>query len=521
MKQIAVLISVTYLFATEWSPGGRAWWSHIQFLASDALEGRRAGSAGHTKAAEYVAAKFREAGLKPGGGSGAFIQSVPMETRILNEADSTLELVSTGKVRKLRLGEEANLGIRIDKPGMVDAEVVFVGHGLKIPEAGIDDLAGINLKGKIAIYLSGAPSQLPAPLAAHAQSTAEKWKHLRAAGAIGLIGFADPKSSDIPWSRSTLARLNPAMALVEPALIDTTGMQTHIAVNPAHADVFLEGTGHSVEKLLELHRNNAPLPRFPLKFRVRAKTAFSVSPAKSENVIGVLPGSSQEAVVISAHLDHLGVGGAINGDGVYNGAMDNASGIATLIETARALSNKKLKRTILFAAVTGEEGGLMGSKYFAAHPTIPAASIVADVNLDMFLPIIPLKALTVFGMDESDLGQEFAETASKFGVKSERDPEPARNLFIRSDQYSFIRRGIPALTFKFYAASGSPESKVLDAWRHERYHAPSDDLKQPVEVEAAAQFNQIIATFIERIANRPARPQWKPASFFRRYALAD
>ena len=203
--------------------------------------------------------------------------------------------------------------------------------------------------------------------------------------------------------------------------------------------------------------------------------------------------------MLSAHLDHLGIGGAINGDRVYNGAMDNASGVATLIETARALSNKKLKRTILFAAVTGEEGGLMGSKYFAAHPTIPASNIAADVNLDMFLPIIPLKAITVFGMDESDLGREFAETASKFGVKAERDSEPARNLFIRSDQYSFIRRGIPAVTFKFYAPTGSPESKILRFGAVQRYHAPSDDVKQPVEVEAAAEFNQIIAAFIEEL----------------------
>lgn len=520
MKQLAALVSVTCLFATQWSPEARAWWSHIEFLASDALEGRRAGSPGHTKAADYVATKFREAALKPGGMNG-FIQLVPMETRVIDETASSVELISDGKSRNVRLGEEANLGIRIDQPGTVEADVVFVGHGLKIPDAKIDDLAGIDLKGKIAMYLSGAPPGLAPPLSAHSQSLAERWKNFKAAGAMGIISFADPRSSDIPWSRSTLARLNPTMALTDPALIETAGMRLSVAVNPEHANIFLEGTGQTVQTLLELHRSNAPLPRFPLKARVRATTAFSISPAKSENVIGVLPGSSPETIVLSAHLDHLGIGGAINGDRVYNGAMDNASGVATLIETARALSNKKLKRTILFAAVTGEEGGLMGSKYFAAHPTIPASNIAADVNLDMFLPIIPLKAITVFGMDESDLGREFAETASKFGVKAERDSEPARNLFIRSDQYSFIRRGIPAVTFKFYAPTGSPESKILTDWRRERYHAPSDDVKQPVEVEAAAEFNQIIAAFIERVANHASRPQWKPKSFFRRYSVAD
>ena len=229
----------------------------------------------------------------------------------------------------------------------------------------------------------------------------------------------------------------------------------------------------------------------------------------------------KEAVVISAHLDHLGIGGAINGDSTYNGAMDNASGVASVIEAARVLSKKKLKRTVLFIAATGEEGGLMGSRHFAAYPTIPAPDIVADINLDMFLPIIPLKAITVYGMDESDLGPEFAAVAAKFGVKAERDPQPARNIFIRSDQYSFIRRGIPALTFKFHAQPGSPESKVIADWLQQRYHAPSDDLQQPVDVEGAVQFNRIMTTFIQQIANRPARPHWTNDSFFRRYARAD
>jgi len=146
---------------------------------------------------------------------------------------------------------------------------------------------------------------------------------------------------------------------------------------------------------------------------------------------------------------------------------------------------------------------------------------VADINLDMFLPIIPLKALTVYGMDESDLGSEFVAVAAKFNIRAERDPEPARNSFIRSDQYSFIRRGIPALTFKFYAQPGSPEDTVLRDWRRERYHAPSDDLQQPVDTEAAAQFNKVMTAFIEQVSNLPARPHWKQDSFFRRYAHAD
>ncbi|HYP07788.1 MAG TPA: M28 family metallopeptidase [Bryobacteraceae bacterium] len=522
-KPFAALVSVlaSSLLAAERSPEAQAWWSHVEFLAGDALEGRRPGTEGYNKAAAYVASQFDSAGLRPGGDRKSFLQSIAMETRLIDEASSSLEWVVDGKTRKVRLGEEANLGIGTEKPAKVEAEVVFVGYALKVPEAKIDDFAGLDLKGKIACYIAGGPAHLPAPLAAHAQSAAERLKNLRAAGAIGTVAFPDPRSTDVPWARATLRRLGPSVKLVDPALNDNAGLMVSVSLNVEHANLFFAGSGHTVEELLDLHRANKPLPRFPLKGKLRANTVFSRSPMSSSNVIGILPGASEESVVISAHLDHLGVGGAINGDTIYNGAMDNASGISTLIEVARTLSKQKLKRTVVFLAVTGEEGGLMGSKYFATHPTIAPRDIVANINLDMYLPIIPLKALTVLGMDESDLGPEFAAVASKFEVKAERDPQPQRNLFIRSDQYSFIRRGVPALTFKFHAAPGTPEEKVLAEWVSKRYHAPSDDLQQPVDPEAAVKFNRLMAAFITQVANRGARPQWNKESFFRRYTAAQ
>jgi hypothetical protein len=520
MKRIVLLLPILAVFAADRSPEGQAWWSHIEFLASDALEGRGSGTPGHTKAADYVGAKFREIGLKPGGIDGIFIQPVRIERRLLDESASSLELVTDGKTRRIKLGEEANLGIRIDRPGSVEANVVFAGHCLKVQEAKIDDFAGLDMKGKIVFCLSGAPAHLPGPLAAHAQSGAERWRHMRTAGAIGVMAFGDPQKADVPWERATLRRLAPVVTLEDPALIENAGTRVTVTVNPQYADAFLEGTGHTAQELLELHRANKPLPRFPLKGKLRAKIAYSTEKVRSENVIGVLPGTSNEAIVISAHLDHLGVGGAIKGDTIYNGAMDNASGVSSVIELARVLSQRKLKRTVIFAAVTGEEGGLMGSKTFATYPTVKGTTLVADINLDMFLPLVPLKALTVLGMDESDLGPAFAKVASKFDVRAERDPEPARNLFIRSDQYSFIRRGVPSITFKFHAEPGSPEAKQMRDWLRERYHAPSDDLQQPVDVEAAVAFNRLMAAFVEEVANRQERPSWNKESFFRRYAQA-
>jgi Zn-dependent M28 family amino/carboxypeptidase len=246
---------------------------------------------------------------------------------------------------------------------------------------------------------------------------------------------------------------------------------------------------------------------------------------ESPNLAGMAPGSGKlkdEYVILSAHLDHVGVGRPVNGDSIYNGAMDDASGIATIIEVARLLkeSKFKLKRSVIFLAVTAEEKGELGSRYFAAHPTVPFRNIVADINLDMFLPLYPLKVIEVQGLMESTLGETVKAAAAADGVDVQIDQEPAENRFIRSDQYSFIRRGVPALAFKFGYLSGSPDETTRKNWVRDRYHKPSDDLMQPVDTAAAAKFDRIILRLMETVANDAARPQWRQDSFFRRFATA-
>jgi hypothetical protein len=508
-------------FAVNPSPEAAAWWAHVLVLADDKMEGRKAGTTGHSKAVEYVAKQFSAAGLKAGGTNG-YLQPIRFNVRQIVEEKSQLSLVRNDRVEPLTLGEDAYLNPRDASERVIDAPAVFVGHGLKIPEMNIDDLKGLDLEGKIVVYISAAPKTVPGPIAAHAQSSAQRWANYRAAGAIGTASIADPATRDIPWKRASLTRFQPVLAFADPGLSDTTGQQAAIVLNADKADRLFSGTPHTVKGLLELHRSGKPLPKFPLAAAIRVKTAFVSNSAVSENVIGILPGSdaklAHEYVVLSAHLDHLGTGRPIDGDAIYNGAMDNASGVATLIEIAKSLADSKPKRSIVMAAVTAEEGGLMGSRYFAANPTVPAQQIVANINLDMFLPIIPLKAITVYGIDESDLGSEFAAAAQRFGVRSERDPQPERNSFIRSDQYSFIRRGIPALTFKFHAAPGSAEDQVLRNWRTSRYHGVKDDVEQPVQMEDAVKFNRVLTAFTEQIANRSQPPHWKQDSFFRRYA---
>ena len=509
--------------AVDFNAEGARWWSYVEYLASDALQGRGLGSPGFQKASDYVAAQFEKAGLKPAGTSGYF-QPIAFDVRQIDEPHSSVSLVRNGVTEHLNLGEDANIRLSGEPAHDIDAAAVFVGYGLTVPEKHYDDLAGQDLKGKIAVYLSGGPSDIPGPLKSHYQSMGERWKFLKAAGAVGVVTIPNPKSMDIPWARSTLARFRQVISLADPSMAETQGLKFTLTVNPAHADKILAGSGHTIAQILAAADANQPLPHFPLPARIRAHVAFTQSQTSSRNTVALREGSDpklkNEYIVMSAHLDHLGVGRPINGDAIYNGAMDDASGVASIIDIANMLhdQNVRTKRSVLFIAVTGEESGELGSRYFASHPTVPAGSIVADINLDMYMPLHPLKYLEVQGLAESTLGKDIRDVSAANGVEVQADKEPQRNLFIRSDQYSFIKEGVPALAFKFGYLPGSPEEKLHKEWLKNRYHAPSDDLNQPVDKAAAGKFNVVIEQLVERVADASSRPQWEPNSFFRRFS---
>jgi len=497
------------------------WWSHIEFLANDGMNGRDTGSPEHRKAAEYIAAEFKKAGLEPGGTNGYF-QPIRFRSRRIVEAKSSLQLVRPGgAVENVELGEEATFSMRIEPAPSVEAPIVFAGYGLQVPESKHDDLAGLDLKGKIVMLLTGGPSSIPGPLLAHYQSI--RWEYLKKAGAVGVFSIQNPKGQDIPWDRSKLSRFMPALAIADPALDETLGQQTAVTINPANAERFFTGSGHTFKELLALSNDGKALPRFAIPATARVKVAIDAKTIESDNVIGILRGTDpalrNEFVVVSAHLDHVGVGEPINGDRIYNGAMDNASGIATLIETAAgAAAHGAPRRSIVFAAVTAEEKGLLGSRYFANRPTLTSGTIVANLNTDMFLPLFPLKSLVVQGLEESDLADDLKRVARPLAIEVLSDPEPERNAFIRSDQYSFIKTGVPALSLKVGFVKGSPEHQIILKWRTERYHAPSDDLAQPVNRQAAEDFGKVYLAVVEAVANRATRPQWNGDSFFRRFA---
>ncbi len=520
-KPFLILASAALLLAADYEAEGQRWWSHIQVLADDSMEGRNTGSEGHRRAAKYVSQEFERYGLKASGTSG-YIQPVKFKVRQIDESASSLDLIRDGKAEPLILGEDASIGVRNDPAPANEGALIFVGYGLSIPEYKFDDLAGLDLHGKIAVYLNGGPADIPGQLRSHFASAKERWGAFKKAGAVGLVALANPKSMDIPWSRASLARFQPAMTLEDSVLDDTIGLRIAVTMNPDHADKLFAGSGHTFAELLALADAKKPVPHFALAYSLRAKTALKRSEAESQNVIGVLPGTDlkNEFVVLTAHLDHVGIGEPINGDRIYNGAMDDASGIATLIEVAAMLkeSAAKTRRSIAFVAVTGEEKGLLGSKFFANHPTLRGGRIVADINMDMFLPIHPLKIIEVQGLQESSLGAQIQAVAEAAGLQVQTDQEPDRNRFIRSDQYSFIQQGVPALAFKFGYVPGSPEDALHKDWLKNRYHAPSDDLNQPVDKAAAARFNRVILSLTERVANDDESPRWNKDSFFRRFA---
>lgn len=503
------------------SDQAETWWQHIAYLASDDLQGRETGSTGHEKAAHYVAKKFHELGLQPAG-TERFFQPVEFEARKVDEAKSSVELVVGGESKPLKFGEQVVLRVDGVSGTMIDAPLVFVGYGTTATELNYDDHAGQDLSGKVRVRIWGAPKEIPALLAAHYQSSREVKRNLERLSVAGSVTIPNPRLMEFPWSRFADSRHDRQMGLADKAL--STWLETPVIfLNPDASDPLFQGSGHTKEEILKLDREGGPLPKFPLPARIRAKVTYQTSQVRSSNVVALLPATknagSGEYVLVSAHLDHVGVGTPVDGDRIYNGAMDNASGIASLLEMARQLKSVvPLKRNILFLACTGEEKGLLGSEYYAEHPTVPMKKIVANVNLDGFLPLFPLEIVRGYGVGESDLAGHLAQAAREQGVKVQDDPNPERNIFIRSDQYSFIRKGLPALFLSFGYEKDSPEEKTVIEWFYKRYHSPSDDTLQPVNRLAAAQFNRLLAAVIVRIANTPARPEWNRNSFFRQFA---
>ncbi len=490
-----------------------AWWRHVQVLAHDSLKGRDTGSPGHESAVRYIARQFEAAGLTPGGTDG-WLQRVEFVEVKLDAEHVTLAMrPATGSWVPLAVGRDLRLAPR-PSTGDLEAPLVFAGYGLSLPQAGVDDLAGLDVKGKIVVHVNAVPKGLSAALQAH--GTRSRWTAMQQAGAVGIIAIG----AGGVWNDAGGAG-GVAVALADTMLDDTRGQRLNATANPALASRLLVGTALSWDSIVALVRRGETLPTAALNVSLRATLPTVRRTLSSPNVVGVLPGTDatlrNEIVVYTAHTDHTGTfkGPVLTGDSIFNGAMDNASGAATLIETARLVAKRGgNKRTLAFVGVTAEERGLLGSRYFAAHPSLRHGTVVANLNTDMFLPLIPLTGVFAYGYEESDLADDLDAVTKARGLEVLPDPEPEQNRFVRSDQYSFIRRGIPALAFKVGYRTGTPEEKTWQAWVRDHYHKLSDDITQPVNFSTAAGFNEMYADLALRVANRAKRPAWRPTSFF-------
>ena len=501
----------------------QSWWSHVETLAADGMEGRAAGSDGHRRAADYVAQRFGQYGLQPAGEGGGWFQTVTLEERrivpegtraALSDADGSTPLGIPGDIFFRVVGGPP--------PARVDAPLVFIGYGLHLPEAGHDDFAGLDLAGKVAVVSSGDPAGLSGALKSHAR--AERARLLAERGAAGMILVGALAAGEQPWT--SMSRIGEAPGMY-PAGAEGRRLAAPFLTayfNPVEAEKLFAGSGHRFADVAAAAAAGRPLAGFPLRPRLEATIASMSETVMSRNVVARLPGRDRaladEHVVLTAHLDGLGIARPVNGDAFYNGALDNAAGVAALLDIAALFQRQRTRprRSILFVAVTAEELGLLGSRWFARMPTVPRASIVANLNYDMALPLFPLTSVVVLGAEESSLGPEARAVGAEMGLEVLPDPFPERNSFTRSDQYSFIESGIPAVAFKFGFRPDTPEAAIERAWRATRYHSPGDDTAQGVFGVDEIRLHDFIAALALRIADAEARPRWNDDSFFRRFA---
>jgi hypothetical protein len=500
--------------------------AHVEFLASDLLEGRAAASRGYDIAASYVSSQFRQARLEPAGGGGTFLQAVPLVEATPVLPGSSVELVIAGKTHAFEYGTHyLPSADYISASSTLTAPLTFAGYGIDAPELNYNDFANVEVKGRIAVIFMGAPAKFPHTQRAYYSSTYTKFPTLIERGAVGVVMVDSPEHERLfPWDRTVAMSWAPQMRW-----LDENGqpksafeqLKLRFRFNKDAAAELFEGGPKRYEDVLTSTENGEP-QGFDLPGLLTMSATTGLRRTESANVLAVAPGSDpklkDEYVVITAHLDHLGRGAAVNGDSIYNGAQDNAMGSAILIEMARALSASGVKprRSILFAAVTAEEKGLLGSDYLAQHA--PAgATLVANINIDMPMLFAAPTDFVALGEEHSSLGTSARNAIAAQGYKLSPDPAPEQVGFVRSDQFSFIREGIPSLVIGGGIHARDPKIDLLQLRQEfldQRYHQPNDDLAGPLDFDTAADLARIDLRIALEVANAAQRPAWKRGDFF-------
>lgn len=490
---------------------------HIEFLADDLMEGRETGSKGHEIAAHYVASQFQGMGLKPAGKDGWF-QQVPFTGALLDDSKSGFSIAGQSFANR----KDVLFGpARRDGTDSQQGEVVFVGYGIDDPKAGQNDYAGLNVKGKVVAVLTGFPKGMRSDVGAHYGRS--KAKMAEARGAIGLITIRTlERERTRAWTREIEGPVHPSLNWAQKdgsSFTETPAIRFGVTLHDKAAAALFAGAPKKLEAVLaEADRPGGRPKGFALKPVVKLDRVTTMSRITSPNVIGMLPGSDPklagEYVLLMGHLDHTGVDPAKEGDKIFNGAMDNASGIGAMIEAARALANAPVRprRSILFAAVTAEERGLLGSDYLARHPVIENGKVVSVVNLDMPILLYDFQDVIAFGAEHSTMGPAVARAAEKIGIALSPDPLPSEGLFTRSDHYSFVRQGVPSVFLMTGFKNGG--DKIFADFLKTHYHRVSDQPSLPFNWNAAAKFARINTLIAAEIANADEAPKWYQGSFF-------
>ena len=522
-KTLAGLLSFL-LLSPAWSQPESGSAANIKadmaYLASDTLKGREAGSPEYDMAANYVADRMKRIGLKPGGKNGYF-QPVPLVAYRPRDEGTVVLTGTDGKVVPFVFGTDYLTGDTPQRATLaVDAPLVFVGYGLVAPEHARNDYAGLDVKGKIVVALSGAPKFLQTEERAYYRSARVKLKAALDRGAVGFVSIGTRTGEKLyPFANSVRQYKSwgmtwrqpdgkPFMPVTLPALafVSVAGAPKLLA---ARADAVLDAA----------ETRTGAIKGFTLPLRLKAELHSQIKTAESKNIIGLLPGSDpklrDEFVVLSGHLDHIGITPPIKGDAkgdtINNGALDNASGVATTLEVARLLKSSPPKRSVLFLIDTAEEKGLIGAEYFARNPSVPLSAITADVDLDMPILTYDFTDVTAFGADRSSIGPSVRRAAASMNVKLSPDPAPDEGIFTRSDHYRFVEQGVPAVFLTTGYANGG--KAATEFFMRTNYHKPSDDLSQPIRYDAGAKFARLNTAITRELADGP-RPAWNKGDFF-------
>ena len=501
--------------------------AHVEFLADDLMEGRASGTRGYDLAANYVAAEFTKLGLRPAGEDGSYFQDIAFRRTSLVEGSPALSLSRDGENRELVFEEDYLVfGDYVHEETDFSAEVVYVGFGITAPELDYDDYAGIDVEGKVVAYLIGAPEQFASDQRAFYSSSRGKAKLAVAKGAVGMIAFYHSRDWERrPWARSVAARKSPGLRW-----LDENGQPGHVYpelkvvafLSPAGSQQLFTGAEYSRDDVFAAADEGRPMS-FALPVSTDLQQRSLHEEVNSANVLAVLEGSDpklkDEYVLYSAHLDHIGIGTPVDGDAIYNGAYDNATGIAIMLEVARVFSRleQRPKRSILFAAVAAEEKGLLGSDYFANEPTVPMENITSNVNLDMPLLLYPLGDVIAFGAEHSSLEDVVRRAAGQVELELSPDPFPEEVIFIRSDQFSFVQKGVPAVFLVPGMQSADEEINGQEIYMHflgTHYHQPSDDLDRDFNMESVYKFTAANFLIGLDLANTAVNPTWNEGDFF-------